>query len=78
MYAIIDNSGNNSIIDFEQRNLPLEELVHEYFRKNYIEIEDSHTLKFGDMWDEENKTWIISTPKPINETLPNTENNTIL
>lgn len=64
MYAILDIHGTNVVVDFETRNLPLDELVHESFRKYYIEIEESHTLKCGDIWDEKNKSWIIYIPEP--------------
>ena len=60
MYAILDDA--NVIIGFEKRDIPLEELVHPDFIDHYIFTEDT-TLKVGDGYDRETKTFII-TPIP--------------
>lgn len=57
MYAILN--GVNEIADFETRDLPLSELVHEDFRNRYIEIPSEHTLKRGDIWNAETESWDI-------------------
>ena len=64
MYAIINS--HNEIVDFENRSLPLEELVHSDFIKYYIDISNSKNLKLGDMWNPETKDWtIVDIPEPI-------------
>lgn len=63
MYAVL--RVDNIIGDFEKRNLPLTELIHEDFRHQYIEIEENHNLKIGDIWHPETKTWeIVPEPEP--------------
>lgn len=56
MYAILKN--DNSIGDFETRDLPISELVHKDLAYLYIEINESDDLKIGDIYDEVSKTWI--------------------
>ena len=70
MYAILKQ--DNSIGDFETRNLPLSELVHEDFRHLYIEIPSNHTLKVGDIWHPDTQEWeIVELPEP--EIIPEPE-----
>lgn len=76
MYAILDE---NKLSDFEDRELPLSELVHEGLRHLYIEIPNNHGLKIGDIWDAENGKWIITelpdTPIPVIVVEPNQPTN---
>lgn len=55
MYAILKQ--DNTIGGFEDRDVPLSELVHESFKHLYIEIPVDHNLKIGDFWRESTKTW---------------------
>ena len=57
MYAILKQ--DNSIGDFEYRNLPLEELVHDDFKHLYITVSEEDGLKIGDIFDRETGTWTI-------------------
>ena len=62
MYAVL--SSSNAIVEFDNRDIPLNELIHEDFIDRYIEISEENTLKFGDIWNKETQTWeIIEAPE---------------
>lgn len=69
MYAVLN--PDNTISDFEIRDIPLEELVHPDFHCFYIEIEEIGTLKKGDIWHPDSRSWdsvpIIGQPEPTPE-----------
>jgi len=56
MYAITDDA--NTIIGFEKRALPLNDLAHVDYHKNYILITDD-TLAIGDIYDAETKAFKV-------------------
>lgn len=69
MYAILNN--DNIILDFDIRDLPVSELVHENFQHLYIEVPEDNALKVGDIWHGDTQTWesveISPVPRPTPE-----------
>ena len=65
MYAIINDTG--VVIGLEKRELPLAELVHKDFWKNYI-LTDNDTLKVGDIYNDKTKKIEIIPEVPEEET----------
>lgn len=71
MYVILDDS--NVIIGFEKRDVPLENLVHLDFVDHYIPTDDE-TLKIGDVYNRETKTFAIT---PVLEAEPELQNHSL-
>ena len=69
MYAILNQ--DNSIADFEKRDMPLSALIHPDFQHLYIEVVDNNTLKIGDIWHPDTQEWeIVDLPEPEPEPHP--------
>ncbi|MEA4972897.1 hypothetical protein SDC9_148486 [bioreactor metagenome] len=64
MYAILDDA--DIVIGFELRDIPLCDLVHPNFVKNYI-LTDNDSLKEGDIYNRETGEFTI-VPMPVKET----------
>ena len=71
MYAILKQ--NDTIGSFEERNIPLNDLVHPDFHHFYIPIIEGHNLKVGDIYHRDTQAWeIVEIPEPeeLEEVIP--------